>query len=57
MATFFAWFVVAEPKFIKSEPEDLMTKKAIDEMRNWISGDPYGRDTLKNIYTAMTAIG
>jgi hypothetical protein len=52
MATFFAWFVVAEPQLIKSEPENVMTK-AIAEMRSYISGDPYDRDTLKNIYTAM----
>jgi hypothetical protein len=55
MKTFFSWFVVAEPQLMKSEPEDVMTSKVIAEMRGYISGDPYDRDTLKNIYTAMTA--
>jgi len=53
MKTFFVWFAVAEPQLIKSAPEDVMTNKAIAEMRSYISGDPYDRDTLKNIYTAM----
>jgi len=53
MKTFFVWFAVAEPQLIKSAPEDVMTNKAIAEMRSSISGDPYGRDTLENIYTAM----
>src|SRR5271157_538600 len=52
MKTFFAWFVVAEPQLIKSAPEDVMTK-AIAELRSSISGDPYDRNTLETIYTAM----
>ncbi len=55
MKIFFVWFTVAEPQLLKSEPEEVMTNKAIAEMRSFISGDPYDRDTLKNIYTAMTA--
>ena len=54
MKTFFVWIAVAEPQLIKSEPDDVMTTKAITEMRRCISGDPYDRDTLKNIYTAMS---
>jgi len=54
MKTFFVWFAVAEPQLIKSAPEDVMTNKAIAETRSYISGDPYDRDTMKNIYTAMT---
>jgi hypothetical protein len=53
MKTFFAWFAVAEPQLMKSAPEDLTTNKAIAEMRSFISGDPYDRDTLENIYTAL----
>ncbi len=55
MKTFFVWFAVAEPQLIKSEPEDVMTGKVIAEMRSNISGDPYDRNTLENIYAAMTA--
>ena len=53
MLTFFVWIAVAEPQLAKSAPEDVVTNKAIAEMRSYISGDPYDRDTLKNIYTAM----
>ncbi|MGD0972917.1 MAG: hypothetical protein ABR866_02435 [Candidatus Korobacteraceae bacterium] len=53
MFTFLIWIAVAEPQLAKSAPEDVMTNKAIAEMRSSISGDPYGRDTLENIYTAM----
>jgi hypothetical protein len=53
MKTFFVWIAVAEPQLVKSAPEDVMTNKAIAEMRSSISGDPYDRDTLQNIYTAM----
>jgi hypothetical protein len=55
MRTFFAWFVVAEPQFIESAPENLMTK-AIAEMCSNISFDPYDRNTLEAIYTAMTDV-
>ena len=55
MKTFFAWFAVAEPQLVKCAPEDVMTK-AIAEMRSNISGDPYDRDTLEIIYTAMTDV-
>jgi hypothetical protein len=55
MKTFFVWFAVAEPQLIKSAPEEVMTNEAIAQMRRYISGDPYDRDTMKNIYTAMTA--
>lgn len=54
MAIFSAWFTIAEPQLIiKSELEDLMTNKAIVSMRGWISGDPYDRDTLRNIHDAL----
>jgi len=53
MATFFAWFVIAEPQLVDSSPEDVMFDKVIADMRNWISGDPYDSDTLKKIYTAI----
>jgi hypothetical protein len=53
MQTFFVWIAVAEPQLVKSAPEDVVTNKAIAEMRSYISGDPYDRDTLTNIYTAM----
>lgn len=52
MATFFCWFVVAEPQLVEIAPEDV-TAKAIAEIRRGISGDAYDRDTLENIYTAM----
>ena len=55
MKTFFVWFAVAEPQLVKSVPEDMMTK-AIAEMRSNISGDPYDRNTLETIYTAMTDV-
>jgi hypothetical protein len=53
MQTFFAWIAVAEPQLIKSEPEDVTTGKAIAAIRSNISGDPYGRDTLRNFYAAL----
>jgi hypothetical protein len=56
MKTFFVWFAVAEPQLLKSAPEDVTTNKAIAEMRSYISGDPYDRNTLENIYTAMTYV-
>jgi hypothetical protein len=56
MKTFFVWFAVAEPQLLKSAPEDVMTNKAIAEMRSYISGDPYDRNTLETIYTAMTHV-
>jgi|SRR5271166_5511949 len=52
MVTFLGWIAVAEPQLVKSTPEDAMTK-AIAEMRSNISGDPYDRNTLETIYTAM----
>jgi hypothetical protein len=52
MKIFFAWIAVAEPQLVKSAPENAMTK-AIAEMRSNISGDPYDRDALENIFTAM----
>ena len=42
---------------LKSEPEEVMTNKAIAEMSSFISGDPYDRNTLEAIYTAMTDVG
>jgi hypothetical protein len=54
MITFFAWFAVAEPQGVNLAPEDVMTKKLIAEMRSNISGDPYDRDTLENIYRALS---
>jgi hypothetical protein len=54
MNIFFAWSAVAEPQWLKSAPGDVMTK-AIAEIRSGISGDPYDRDTLETIYTAMSA--
>jgi hypothetical protein len=53
MATFFAWLAIAEPQLIKPEPKDVMFGNAIAEMRSCIAGDPYDRDTLESIYTAM----
>ena len=53
MVTFLSWIAVAEPQLVKLAPGDVITE-AIAEMRSGISGDPYDRDTLKNIYTAMT---
>jgi hypothetical protein len=52
MNIFFAWIAVAEPQWLKSAPGDVMTK-AIAEIRSGISGDPYDRDNLENIYTAI----
>jgi len=58
MKIFFSWFVVAEPQLIKSEPEDVMTEIANIRavMRSCILDDPYDRETLKTIYTAMTVV-
>jgi hypothetical protein len=56
MKTFFAWFAVAEPPLVKFAPEDVTTNKAIAEMRSYISGDPYDRNSLETIYTAMTHV-
>lgn len=53
MATFFAWFTVAEPQMVNLKPEDVTTDKTIAEMRSSISGDPYDRDILESIYTAL----
>ncbi len=55
MVTFFAWFAVAEPQLVEFAPEDVMAK-AIAGMRSSIPGDPYDRDTLEKIYTAMTDV-
>jgi hypothetical protein len=52
MNIFFAWIAIAEPQLLKSAPGDVMTK-AIAEIRSGISGDPYDRDNLENIYTAL----
>jgi hypothetical protein len=52
MVTFFGWFVVAEAQLVKLAPGDVMDE-AIDKIRSGISGDPYDRDTLQKIYTAM----
>ncbi len=52
MNIFFAWSAVAEPQWLKSAPGDVMTK-AIAEIRSGISGDPYDRNNLENIYTAI----
>lgn len=54
MVTFFAWFALAEPQLLKFAPEDVMTDKIIAEMRNNFLLDPYDRNTLEAIYTAMT---
>jgi hypothetical protein len=56
MVTFFAWFAVAEPQLLKFAPEDVMTNKIIAEMRSNFSLDPYDRNTLEAIYTAMTDV-
>lgn len=53
MATFFVWFAVAEPQLAESAPEDVITNKAMAEMRRYISGDPYDRNSLEMIYAAM----
>lgn len=53
MAIFFAWFEVAEPQVIRDSPEHEDINKASLEMRNFIGRDPYGRETLLNIYKAM----
>ena len=55
MNIFFAWIALAEPQWLKSAPGDVMTK-AIAEIRSGISGDPYDRNTLETIYTAMTRV-
>lgn len=53
MVTFFTWIAVAEPHLFKLEPSDETTKK-VDELRKMISGDSYGSETLKKIYTAIS---
>lgn len=53
MATFFVWFTLAEPQLVESAPVDVMTNKAIADMRSYISGDPYDRNSLEIIYTAL----
>jgi hypothetical protein len=55
MATFFAWFAVAEPQLVNLAPGDVVTG-AIAEMRSNFSVDPYDRNTLEAIYTAMTDV-
>jgi hypothetical protein len=52
MKTFLAWFAAAESQLVKCAPEDVMTK-AIAELRRNISGDPYDRNTLENILSAI----
>ena len=52
MHIFFAWIAVAEPQLLKSAPGVVMAK-AIAEIRSGISGDPYDRNNLENIYTAI----
>jgi len=52
MAAFLGWFAVAEPRLVNLAPGDVMNE-AVDKMRSGIAGDPYGRDTLQNVYTAM----
>ena len=52
MAAFLGWFAVAEPQLVNLAPGDVMNE-AIDKIRSGISGDPYDRDTLEKIYTAM----
>jgi hypothetical protein len=54
MKIFFAWIAVAEPQLLKSAPEDVTFNKAVDQMRSFISGDPYDCNTLENIYAAIT---
>jgi hypothetical protein len=56
MKSFFAWFAVAEPQLVKSAPEDVITNKAIAEIRSYVSADPYDRNTLEAIYSAMTDV-
>jgi hypothetical protein len=54
MATFSFWFAVAEPQGVNLPPEDVMTNKAVAEMRSFIAGDPFDRNILENIYSALT---
>ena len=56
MKFFFAWFTIAEPQLVNLASIDAMTNKAIAGMLNYVSDDPYGRDTLENIYAAMRLI-
>jgi hypothetical protein len=51
MVAFLSWIAVAEPQLVKLAPGDAITK-AIAEFRI-ISGDPYDRNTLETIYSAM----
>ena len=55
MATFFAWFAVAEPQLANLAPGDVITE-VIAEMRSNILFHPYDRNTLEAIYTAMTDV-
>jgi len=55
MATFLAWFGVAEPQFVKSSADNAMSKMIV-QMRSNISGDPYDSNTLENIYSALGAV-
>ena len=52
MATFFGWFAAAEPQLVNLAPGDVMNE-AVDKIRSGISGDPYDRDTLEKVYTAI----
>jgi hypothetical protein len=54
MKFFFAWFTLAEPELIRTAHIDVRTKKVISDLSTYISGDPYDRNTLETIYTAMT---
>lgn len=56
MKTFFVWIAIAEPQLIRSLPGDVITNKAIAEMRSYISGDPYDRNALETIHAAMTGV-
>lgn len=56
MKIFFAWFAVAEPQLVESALEDVMTNKAIAEMRSFISGDPYDRNTLETISEGIVGL-
>ena len=53
MIIFLDWIAEAEPQLVKSAPDYVVTNDAIAEMRSFISVDPYDRDTLENIYTAI----
>lgn len=53
MVTFSSWIAVAEPQLFKFEPNHETTKK-VDELREIISSDPYGSETLKKIYATIS---